>query len=80
MEPARLVVLRRPSWTRRCEGRALIELRAIIRPAEDLALYRADMARWDRAERGEIHGWRAVCRDWVRSNDACRRDILARLG
>ena len=24
----------------------------MIRPAEDLALYRADMARWEHAERG----------------------------
>ncbi|HEY2288657.1 MAG TPA: crosslink repair DNA glycosylase YcaQ family protein, partial [Streptosporangiaceae bacterium] len=61
-------------------GRALVELRAMIRPAEDLALYRADMARWDGASRGELQGWRASLRDWVRDNDACRRDILDRLG
>jgi uncharacterized protein len=60
--------------------RALLELRAMIRPSEDLALYRADMARWDRAERGELPGWRASVRDWVRANDACRLDILDRLG
>jgi uncharacterized protein YcaQ len=60
--------------------RALLELRAMIRPAEDLALYRADMARWERAERGELPGWRASLRDWVRANDACRLDILGRLG
>jgi len=60
--------------------RSLIELRAMIRPAEDMALYRADMARWDGADRGEIPGWRASIRDWVRDNDACRRDILDRLG
>jgi len=59
--------------------RTLLELRAMIRPAEDLALYRADMARWERAERGELPGWRASQRDWVRANDACRRDILDRL-
>jgi uncharacterized protein YcaQ len=52
----------------------------MIRPAEDLALYRADMARWDAASRGELPGWRASMRDWVRANDACRRDILDRLG
>jgi uncharacterized protein len=61
-------------------GRALLELRAMIRPSEDLALYRADMAGWDRAERGQQPGWRASQRDWVRANDACRRDILDRLG
>jgi len=60
--------------------RTLLELRAMIRPAEDLALYRADMAGWESAERGEQPGWRASQRDWVRANDACRRDILDRLG
>jgi hypothetical protein len=60
--------------------RTLLELRAMIRPGEDLALYRADMARWDQAERGDLPGWRASRRDWVRANDACRRDILDRLG
>jgi uncharacterized protein len=52
-------------------GRTLIELRAMLRPAEDLALYRADMAEW---------GTRGRVADWVRANDACRRDILGRLG
>jgi uncharacterized protein YcaQ len=59
--------------------RDLIELRAMIRPAEDLALYRADMAAWDTAKPGEQLGWRASYRDWVRDNDGCRRDILERL-
>ena len=53
-------------------GRALIELRAMLRPAEDLALYRADMAAW--SARG-----RQVA-EFVRANDVCRRDILSRLG
>ena len=61
-------------------NRALLELRAMIRPSEDLALYRADMAAWERAEPGELPGWRAPRRDWVRANDACRLDILDRLG
>ena len=60
--------------------RTLLELQAMIRPSEDLALYRADMARWEEAERGELPGWRASQRDWVRANDACRLDILDRLG
>jgi uncharacterized protein len=60
--------------------RTLLELRAMIRPSDDLALYRADMASWESAERGELPGWRASQRDWVRANDACRRDILDRLG
>jgi uncharacterized protein YcaQ len=61
-------------------GRTLVELRAMIRPSEDLALYRADMADWEWAEHGEQPGWRASQRDWVRANDACRLDILDRLG
>jgi uncharacterized protein len=60
--------------------RTLLELRAMIRPSEDLALYRADMAGWELAERGQLPGWRASNRDWVRANDACRLDILDRLG
>lgn len=61
-------------------ARSLLELRAMIRPSEDLALYRADMAAWDSAARGELPGWRESQRDWVRANDACRLDILQRLG
>ena len=60
-------------------NRALLELRAMIRPSEDLALYRADMAHWPSAKQGELPGWRASLRDWVQANDACRRDILDRL-
>jgi uncharacterized protein YcaQ len=60
--------------------RTLLELRAMVRPSADLALYRADMAHWDQAKRGELPGWRESRRDWVRANDGCRRDILDRLG
>jgi uncharacterized protein len=60
-------------------GGALVEYRGMIRPSEDMALYRADMARWGPAEPGELAGWRKSIRDWVRANDACRRDILTRL-
>ena len=58
-------------------GRALAELTGMIRPGEDLALYRADMADWP--GRGELRGWQQFQLDWVRANDACRRDILDRL-
>ncbi|NUW40654.1 DNA glycosylase AlkZ-like family protein [Nonomuraea rhodomycinica] len=54
------------------EERKLLELRAFVRPCEDLALYRAEMAL--RPDPGRP--WR----EWVRVNDACRRDILDRLG
>lgn len=59
--------------------RTLLELRAMIRPAQDLALYRADMAAWEHAVPGDLPGWRRSTRDWVRANDACRHDILQRL-
>jgi uncharacterized protein len=61
------------------ENRTLFELQAMIRPSEDLALYRAEMAAWESAERANPPGWRSSNRDWVRANDACRRDILDRL-
>jgi uncharacterized protein len=61
------------------QNRELVELRAMIRPSDDLALYRADMAACYLAEPGELTGWRAHHRDWVRANDACRCDILDRL-
>jgi uncharacterized protein len=57
--------------------RALIELRGMIRPAEDVALYRAEMAGWPGP--GPLRPWQEAQRDWVRANDACRRDILGRL-
>jgi uncharacterized protein len=60
------------------ENRTLVELRAMIRPSEDVALYRDDMARWEQPKPGE-EIWRISQRDWVRANDACRRDILDRL-
>jgi len=59
------------------EKRTLLELRAMIRPVEDLALYRAEMAEWP--GRGELRAWRVSHRKWIAANDACRRDILDRL-
>ena len=59
------------------QDRRLIELRAFLRPAEDLALYRAKMAAWPGP--GELRDWQVHYRDWVAANDRCRRDILARL-
>lgn len=56
---------------------SLVELHMLIRPAEDVALFRADMADWP--GRGEIGEWEAALEDWVRANDECRRHILERL-
>jgi uncharacterized protein YcaQ len=60
------------------ESHTLIELLALIRPKEDLALFRAEMAEWP--GRGELRPWQSSRRDWVKANDACRLDILDRLG
>ena len=57
--------------------RDLIELLAFLRPAEDLALYRSEMAEW--AGNGEASEWRVFRREWVAANDRCRLDILDRL-
>jgi uncharacterized protein YcaQ len=55
----------------------LVDLRGIIRPVEDVALYRAEMQQWD--DGSGFTGWRAVHRDWLDANESCRRDILERL-
>lgn len=59
------------------EHRMLVELHMCLRPAEDIALYRAEMAVWPGA--GKLRDWQVGLRDWVAANDDCRRDILARL-
>lgn len=56
---------------------SLIELLAMLRPAEDLVLYRAEMADWPGS--GELRDWQIYVRDWVAANDRCRREILTRL-
>jgi uncharacterized protein YcaQ len=55
----------------------LIELQGMIRPQEDIALYRAEMAGWE--ERTGLREWEERNREWVRANEGCRRDILYRL-
>jgi uncharacterized protein YcaQ len=57
--------------------RRLIELMATLRPADDLALYRAEMLAL--RERPPVAEWQIRHRAWLLANDACRRDILARL-
>jgi hypothetical protein len=59
------------------DSHRLIELRAMVRPAEDLALDRDDMLHWP--GRGALKDWQVFIRDWVATNDRCRREILARL-
>jgi len=52
----------------------LLELDMMIRPAEDLVLYRAEMAEWP--GRGELRPWQHEVAEWVDDNNACRLDIL----
>src|SRR6185436_2905812 len=59
------------------ERGTLTDLRGMIRPIEDLALYRAEMAMW--ADGSRLRGWQRQQHEWVVANDACRRDILDRL-
>jgi len=59
------------------DEQALLELRGMIRPAEDLALYRAEMAEWP--GRPPLGDWQEDLREWVDVNNGCRLDILARL-
>ena len=58
------------------DGR-LVELRQMLRPAEDIALFRAEMAAWPGT--GPLTDWQEANRDWVEANDDTRRDVLAKL-
>jgi uncharacterized protein YcaQ len=55
----------------------LLELRGFVRPAESLALFRAEMAEWPGT--GRLLDWQEYLRDWVQANEGCRLDILERL-
>jgi len=58
-------------------GGALFELGMMIRPAEDVALHRAEMhARRDGVD---LPDWQRSANGWVTANDACRRDLLRHL-
>jgi uncharacterized protein YcaQ len=57
--------------------RSLVELRLMIRPAEDIALYRAEMAAWPGGD--DAPAWRRHQHKWLRANEICRQNILNRL-
>ncbi len=63
--------------TRLVEDGALIEYKMTVRPSDYISLIRADMADWPGP--GTLREWHYENADWVRTNDACRRDILERL-
>ncbi|MGW6130325.1 DNA glycosylase AlkZ-like family protein [Cellulomonas sp. NPDC055163] len=55
----------------------VVELRGFLRPAEDVALFRADMDAWPGA--GDVPAWREEVHAWLRANAACHQDVLERL-
>lgn len=59
------------------EEREVVELHGMLRPAEDIALYTAQMRDWP--GRGELKDWEEYRRDWVHANRAAAQDILVRL-
>jgi len=56
------------------EAQTLLEYDSNIRPCEDMALFRAEMAEWP--GRGKLLEWQESIRDWVKANDGCRQEIL----
>ncbi len=56
---------------------SLVELHSMLRPAEDIALHRAEMAAWPGP--GELKEWQHSIAGWVEANDDTRRDILVQL-
>lgn len=59
------------------DGKAVFEVALMIRPAEDIALLRAEMAA--RRDSKHLSDWHESLNRWLVANDACRRDILRRL-
>jgi hypothetical protein len=58
-------------------GGSLAEFRGMLRPAEDIALFRAGMRDWPGPE--PLKDWQVYIQDWVKANEACRQDILQTL-
>lgn len=67
---------RQEDLQRALDSHVVIEMRTFMRPAHDAALYRAEMRAWPGEDAA---GWVRHQAEWVQANDACRRDILARL-
>jgi hypothetical protein len=59
------------------DEQALLDLHGMVRPPEDIALYRAEMAEWP--GRPPLREWQEGLREWVDANNGCRLDVLARL-
>jgi uncharacterized protein YcaQ len=52
----------------------LIQHQGFVRPIEDIALFRAEMAIWPGRE--PLREWQRDNARWVEANDGCRREIL----
>jgi uncharacterized protein len=59
------------------EEQSLIDLNGLLRPVEDLVLYRAEMAEWPGID--EVPYWLEGQAAWVKANDSFRRDLLVEL-
>jgi uncharacterized protein YcaQ len=59
------------------EEQSLIDLNGMLRPVEDLVLYRAEMAEWPGVD--EVPAWLQRQAAWVEANDGFRRDLLVEL-
>ena len=56
------------------DAREVVELEGMLRPADDLALFRAEMEQWPGPE--PLTDWQVALLEWVEDNDGCRLDIL----
>jgi uncharacterized protein YcaQ len=59
------------------DAQQVIDLHGMLRPAEDFALYRAEMAEWPGV--AEIPNWLQGQAQWVDDNDDFRQDIIEAL-
>ncbi|MDT9593073.1 crosslink repair DNA glycosylase YcaQ family protein [Nocardioides zeae] len=56
---------------------SLVEVRGVLRPVEDVALFRAEMAAWRAGV--PLEDWQVGAQAWVAANAAARRDLLGEL-
>ena len=52
----------------------VVEIRGFLRPAQDVALFRAEMDEWP--GRGDVPQWREGVRQWAEANEGARQDVL----
>ncbi|WP_315093621.1 DNA glycosylase AlkZ-like family protein [uncultured Cellulomonas sp.] len=57
------------------DEQSIIEFRGMLRVAQDMALYRAEMAVWPGVG-PRVKDWQRGNRQWVADNEACRQDVL----